>query len=91
MYIVRLTCNHCGTENVVAECKCEKPYVITTAHIEGRLRDDAAGSVGHMQAVLVGHTCDACIAQYFGGVEDAAERQRTCPVCHNEFLSHHGY
>jgi hypothetical protein len=90
--LVRLSCHHCGTENIVAECKrCGRSYVITTAHVEGRMRgDDAAGSVSHMRAILVGYTCDACLAEHFGSVEGAAERQRTCPACREEFLSKHG-
>jgi hypothetical protein len=92
MHIVRLICHHCRTENVIAGCKrCGRSYVITTAHIEGRQRDAAAGSVGHMKAILLAYTCDACLAEYFGGAEEAAEQQRTCPVCHKEFLSQHGY
>ena len=64
--------------------------MITTAHVEGRMRDDDAGSVSHMRAILIGYTCDACLAEYFGGINEAAERQRTCPACHEEFLSKHG-
>ncbi len=89
--LARLTCGHCNTENIVAECKrCERSYVITTAHVEGRERDDQAGSVAHMRAILLSGTCDACLAQYQGNVAEVATLQRTCPVCHNEFLSQHG-
>ena len=89
--LVILTCGHCGTNNVVAECrKCGKGYVLTTAHIEGRRRDDAAGSVAHLGAILLTHKCDACKAAYSGKVEVAESQQRTCPVCHKEFLSQHG-
>lgn len=87
----QLTCKHCGTENVVAECKeCARSYVITTAHVEGRGRDERAGSVAHMQAILLTYTCDACFAKYDGKEAEAADLQRTCPACHNEFLSQHG-
>ena len=51
--IIRLRCGHCREENVVVGCKsCDKHYVITTAHIQGRVRDDEAGPVSHVQAIL---------------------------------------
>lgn len=88
--LARLTCGHCQTANVVGECKrCGKSYVITTAHIEGRVRDADAGSVGHRQAILHTGKCDVCRAPYDGNVAEAEQQQRTCPVCHAEFLSEH--
>lgn len=87
-----LKCAHCNTDNTVAECpKCQRSYVITTAHREGRLRDYDAGPVSHLKFVLLSD-CDFCIHQI---LEDASAaisaglRQRTCPVCHREFLSGH--
>jgi transcription elongation factor Elf1 len=85
-----LACPHCHVANTVLECpKCGKRYVLTTAHIEGRPRDAEAKPVSHLRAVLLG-TCDACIAQIIGHVPDAEMRQRTCPACNEEFLSHYG-
>ena len=90
--VARLRCGHCSEENVVVGCKhCGKHYVITTAHIQGRVRDAEAGSVSHMQAILIGYTCDACLAKYYGHEAEAEKQQRTCAACHKEFLSQHGY
>ena len=66
--------------------------MITTAHIEGRLRDYDAGPVSHLKAVLIS-TCDFCMHQILGDASAAVSaglRQRTCPACHTEFLSQHG-
>ncbi len=76
---------------MVAGCKlCGRSYVLTTAHIEGRMRDAEAKSVGNQRAVLIGYTCDACLAKYYGDEAEAEQQQRTCPTCHKEFLSQHG-
>ena len=89
--LVTLTCGHCGTDNVVAWCReCGKSYVLTTAHVEGRERDATAGSVAHLNAILLTYKCDACKAVYSGKAAEAERQQRTCPVCHEEFLSQHG-
>ena len=93
MSVEILKCAHCNTDNTVAECpKCGRSYVITTAHIEGRLRDYDAGPVSHLKAVILS-TCDFCIHQILGDASAAVSaglRQRTCPACHTEFLSEHG-
>jgi len=93
MSVVILKCGHCDTDNTVADCpKCGRSYVITTAHIEGRLRDYDAGPVSHLKAMILS-TCDFCIHQILGDASAAASaglRQRTCPVCRTEFLSLHG-
>ena len=87
----RLTCGHCGENNLVVECEhCGKDYVITTAHVEGRMRDAESGPVSHIGAVLIAHTCDACLAKYSGNEVDAAQQQRTCAACHKEFLPQYG-
>jgi len=88
-----LKCGHCNTDNTVAECpRCGRSYVITTAHIEGRLRDYDAGPVSQEKTVLLS-TCDFCMHQIVGDASAAVSaglRQRTCPACHTEFLSQHG-
>ena len=93
MSVVLLKCGHCQTENTVAECpKCGRGYVITTAHLEGRLRDYDAGPVNHLRAVIVSQ-CDFCLQKILGdpaAAVPAGLRQRTCPACHTEFLSQHG-
>ena len=93
MSVGLLKCGHCGTDNTVAECpKCRRSYVITTAHIEGRLRDYDAGPVSHLKAVILS-TCDFCMHRILGDAPAAVSaglRQRTCPACHTEFLSQHG-
>lgn len=66
--------------------------MITTAHVEGRLRDYDAGPVSHLRAVLLGQ-CDFCVRQFLGETAAAVAAgltQRTCPACHTEFLSQHG-
>ena len=89
--VARLRCGHCGEENIVAGCKtCGKSYVITTAHIEGKLRDAEAGPVSQLKAVLIGYACDSCLAKYYGNEAEAERQQRTCAACHEECLSLHG-
>ena len=66
--------------------------MITTAHIEGRLRDFDAGPVNREKHVVLS-TCDFCMHQIVGDASAAVSaglRQRTCPACHTEFLSQHG-
>lgn len=93
MSVTLLKCGHCETDNTVAGCpKCGRGYVITTAHVEGRLRDFDAGPVGDLKAVLLSQ-CDFCIQKFLGDAAAAVSaglRQRTCPACRTEFLSQHG-
>jgi hypothetical protein len=90
--IVR-TCRHCGTENVVAECSQDaRPFVLTTAHLEGRLRAFDDGPVQQLpQEFQEAPRCDFCSAKAagLGPMEtiEAGLRQKTCPACHTEFLS----
>ena len=88
-----LKCEHCNTDNLVAECgRCARSYVITTAHVEGRLRDFDAGPVSHLTHVLLSD-CDFCLRQSLGDSLETASaglRQRTCASCHTEFLTEHG-
>jgi hypothetical protein len=85
-------CRHCGTENVVALCREDgRWFVLTTSHLEGRLRgfDDLP-----IQVVPPGFEpplCDFCASKARGlpptETVNAVMRQATCPVCHTEFLS----
>jgi hypothetical protein len=92
MSVSQRTCRHCGTENYVARCdNCERPFALTTAHIEGRLRayDDGPASV--LPSDFRIELCDFCAAKAAGhGSAEAVSagvRQRTCPACHTEFFA----
>lgn len=90
-----LKCGNCNTENSVARCrKCGRGFVVTAEHLEGRLRDFDATPVVATNADAPGF-CDFCTFESLGnGVIDklnAGLRQKTCPSCHTEFLSEHGY
>ena len=84
-------CRHCGTINQVARCEeCDREYVVTVAHVEGRLRtydDPGLLMAPENYGPLI---CDFCSARRMGlsvQAVDAGLRQATCPTCHTEFLS----
>ena len=87
------TCQHCGTENLVAECSHDaRPFVLTTAHLERRLRAFDDGPVQQLPQGFQGAPlCDFCSAKAAGlgpmETTSAGLRQKTCPACHTEFLS----
>lgn len=84
------TCQHCGTLNQVARCdECDREFVLTTAHVEGRLRQFADTGLSSSQGIDI-FLCDFTRARQLGLVAEAVEaglRQATCTVCHREFLS----
>ena len=85
-------CTHCGSENLVAECGQDaRPFVLTTSHLQGRMREFDDGPVQHLPADFELPLCDFCASRAAGlGPTDtigAALRQATCPVCRIEFLS----
>jgi hypothetical protein len=89
---VSLTCRHCGTKNFVAECREDaRPFVLTTAHLEGRLREFEDGPVEDLPTGFEPPPCDFCASKAAGlgpaETVNAGLRQATCPVCHTEFLS----
>jgi hypothetical protein len=90
----RLTCGHCGTPNLVATCSCGRAFVLTLERIAGRARAFDDQPVQQLPASFTEAQCDYCSAKARG--EDprvalnAGLRQKTCPVCHQEFLSQHG-
>lgn len=86
------TCRHCGTENLVAHCTQDaRAFVLTTAHLEGRLRAFDDGPVQHLPFGVEARLCDFCAAKAAGlgpmETTSAGLRQKTCPACHTEFLS----
>jgi hypothetical protein len=66
--------------------------VLTTAHLEGRLREFDDGPVQDLQVDFEPPAlCDFCASKAAGlGLAEtvsAGLAQATCPVCHTEFLS----
>ena len=58
MDAVSRTCEHCGTQNFVAECRQDgRRFVLTTAHLEGRLREFDDGPI---QELPVGFELPLC-------------------------------
>jgi hypothetical protein len=85
------TCRHCGTENLVVECKKDaRSFVLTTAHLDGRLRQFDDGPVQQLAPDFEAPLCDYCATKAAGlgpiDTTNAGLRQKTCPVCHTEFL-----
>jgi hypothetical protein len=37
--MMKLTCKHCGAANLAAVCNCGRPFVLTKAYTETRLRE----------------------------------------------------
>jgi hypothetical protein len=77
---------------MVAECgQDNRPFVITTAHLEGRQRTYDDGPIDDVPPVFSAPLCDFCAAKAAElpptEVVTAGLRQKTCPVCHTEFLS----
>lgn len=89
---VTRTCRHCGTDALVAECEEDgRAFVLTTAHLEGRLRTFDDGPPPQEVPAFRAGLCDRCASQAAGlgpmDVVTAGLRQKTCPVCHSEMLS----
>jgi hypothetical protein len=87
-----MTCRHCGAENFVAKCSRDaRPFVLTTAHLEGRLRELDDGPVRLLPPGFEPSLCDFCTSKDAELVPAATVmagmRQATCAVCHTEFLS----
>jgi hypothetical protein len=85
-------CAHCGTENFVAECPEDgRSFVLTTANLEGRLREFEDGPIDAFPPGAEPPLCDFCASKAAGlglaEVVNAGLRQKTCPACHTEFLS----
>ena len=85
-------CRHCGTVNFVAECRIDaRRFVLTTAHLEGRVREFDDGPLQDVPAGLETPLCDFCASEAAGRgpaeTVSAGLTQATCPVCHTEFLS----
>jgi hypothetical protein len=86
------TCEHCGTENLVAICPQDaRPFVPTTAHLEGRLREFDDGPLQQLPPGFLTPLCDFCTSKAAGlGLVEtttAGLRQKTCPTCHTDVLS----
>jgi hypothetical protein len=86
------TCEHCGTENLVAVCPQDaRPFVLTTAHLEGRLREFDDGPVQQLPSGFATPLCDFCASEAAGlGLVEtttAGLRQKTCPTCRTDVLS----
>jgi hypothetical protein len=86
------TCRHCDTANLVAECRQDaRSFVLTTGHLEGRLREFDDGPVEQLPEGFEVPLCDFCSAKAAGlgpaETTSAGLRQKTCPACHTEFLS----
>ena len=78
--------------NFVAECsKDARPFVLTTAHLEGRLREFDDGPARDLPTGFEPPLCDFCASKAVGlGLAQTVKaglQQATCPVCHTEFLS----
>ena len=89
---VSRTCEHCGTQNFVAECRQDgRRFVLTTAHLEGRLREFDDGPIQELPVGFELPLCDFCAskARGLGPMETtmAGLRQGTCPACHTECLA----
>ena len=92
MGITSRTCEHCGSENLVAVCGQDaRPFVLTTAHLESRLREFDDGPVEALPSGAETPLCDFCASKAaglgFAEVVAAGLRQKTCATCHTEFLS----
>ena len=92
MDAIALTCRHCGTENFVAECPNDgRSFVLTTAHLEGRLREFEDRPVEEFPPGAETPLCDFCAGKAAGlglaELVNAGLRQKTCPACHTEFIS----
>ena len=92
MTVISKVCHHCGATNLVATCRQDgRPFVLTTAHVAGRLRDFQDGSVAELPPGFDVPVCDFCFARATEQnpirTTNAGLRQRTCPACHTEFLS----
>ncbi|OGO51876.1 MAG: hypothetical protein A2148_05985 [Chloroflexi bacterium RBG_16_68_14] len=90
----RVTCGHCGAINAVSVCPCGRAFVLTLAHVEGRPRAFYDLPIQRAPADLPPLDCDLCTARARQEEPRRALtlglRQRTCPSCHQEFLSEHG-
>jgi hypothetical protein len=89
-----LLCGHCNTANAVGVCmQCNRPFVITAAHVKGELRAFEAEPITECPED-VRLLCDFCSAKQAKltptAVVHAGLRQNTCAHCHTEFLSQHG-
>ncbi len=76
----------------MAECSHDaRPFVLTMAHLEGRLRELNDEPVQHLPPGFESPLCDFCSSKGAGlapaATVTAGMRQATCPVCHTEFLS----
>jgi hypothetical protein len=92
--VVSQACEHCGTQNLVAVCGQDaRSFVLTTAHLEGRLRGFDDGPAQELPPGFTSPLCDFCASNAAGlGTFEATIaglRQATCPTCHTEFLSVH--
>ena len=64
----------------------------TVAHVQNRRREKEDGPVSELPSNFDVPCCDFCAAKAWGELGEAVNwglRQRTCPVCHSEFLSQH--
>jgi hypothetical protein len=65
--------------------------VLTTAHLEGRLREFEDGPLDAFPPGAATPLCDFCASKAAGlglaEVVSAGLRQKTCPTCHTEVLS----
>ena len=87
-----IKCENCGTANIVATCSCGRAFVLTVSHVQNRRREYKDEPVSELPDDFDVPCCDFCAAKAWGDPGEAVNlglRQRTCPVCHSEFLSHH--
>jgi hypothetical protein len=90
-----LRCVHCETDNVVEVCKeCGRAFVITKMRVEEGMRKYEDAPLSELPPVNI-QPCDYCLSKK--NSESMIEQlnkglqQRTCPKCHTEFLSAHGF
>jgi hypothetical protein len=86
------TCRQCGTENLIAQCGQDaRLFVLTTSHLEGRLREFDDGPVKQLPPGFEVPLCDFCSAKAAGlgpmQTTSAGLRQTICPTCRTNFLS----
>ena len=91
MELEEQTCPNCDASTVVAWCKtCGRPFVLSGAHLRGRVRRFGDTPLGKVPGDLGLERCDYCRLKERGQMReamDAARRQKTCPVCHAVCLS----
>jgi hypothetical protein len=90
-----LKCPHCETDNVVAECsRCGRHFVLTGKRLAGARREFNDFPVNVLPVNDI-QPCDFCQSkddkERFDKQVAKGLSQKTCPSCHIELLSSHGF